>query len=163
MRNYSFLLFTLLLLGTFAGVYGQEKTKRTMPKRVRSHEQLLLPPRDTVIMRGEEIEVGSYLHEKWQVSVEVVDFGKSKKSDLEKGFYVIKQKPRQTITYRLVIQHLNDDSRYRIDRTVYVAKNEEEKKQLEQRLKEKIEAERKQREEQKKAGKIVLDFSKLKK
>ena len=154
--NYS-LLFLLLLLGISAGVHGQENTKRTRPKVISYYTDLLLPIRDTVIICGEEIEVGSYFHKNWQVSVEVIGFGKSKESDLEKGFYIIKQKPKQNITYQLAIQCLNDKAKLVFHRTVYVAKNEEEKKQIEQRLKEKFEAEKKRIE---KVGKTrYIDMS----
>ena len=58
------------------------------------HNQAFIPIFDTVIMRGEKIEVGAYLHEKYLREIEIVGFGKSKKSDLEKGYYVIEQKPK---------------------------------------------------------------------
>ena len=93
------LLFLLLVFGMSMEADGQEKTKRTLPKRVKGGRVgLLIPARDTVIMRGETIEVGTYLHKKWMGSAEIEGYGRSKKSDMEKGYYTIIQKPKQTIT-----------------------------------------------------------------
>ena len=139
-KNY-YLLFLLLLLGTSVGVYGQKRTMPDPRKGPHSHrpENLIIPIQDSVILHGEEIEVGAFLSKKWDaLGVEVSGLGKSQESDFKKGFYVIKQKPKQTITYKFVIQE--SEIRVVYYRTVYVAKNEEEKKQLEKQIKEKFEA-----------------------
>ena len=146
MKKYT-ILFILMAVALSSGVYGQEQTKRVLPKGIRGPWDLLLPKRDTVIMRGEEIEVGAYLlKEKFLEEVEIVGFGKSKKSDFEKGYYAIKQKPKQTITYEFNWK----PNKWGITdiRTVYVAKTEEEKKKLEEMLE-------KKRQEEKIKGKVV--------
>ena len=155
------LLFLLLVFGMSTGVYGQERAKKLPLKTGRFlQEDLLLPKNDTVIMQGAEIKVGAYLYKKWYRSVEIVGFGKSKESDFEKGFYFIQQKPKRTITYQLVVQEVHNNRKTMFTRTVYVAKTEEEKMQLEKQLKEKREAEKKRMEEQGRTGQI--DFSGLK-
>jgi len=136
------LLILLLVFGMSTGADGQEKAKRTLPKMVKGGRVgLLIPVRDTVIMRGEAIEVGTYLHKTWTRGAEIEGYGVSKKSDMEKGYYTIIQKPKQTITYR--IKHIDPEgSKIAFRRTIYVANTAEEKKQLEKQLKEKPEAEK---------------------
>jgi hypothetical protein len=143
MERWILIPMLLLVLGVAENVYGQKTTRRVAPQMIRNHPDLLIPVRDTVIMRGEGIEVGAYFHKNWLTGVEIVGFGKSKKSDLNKGFYIIKQNPKQTITYQLVIQDPLSNNRIGYQRTIYVAKTAEEKKQLEKKLEEKLESERK--------------------
>ena len=149
MKKYLFLLF-LLGVGLSGGVWGQKKD-REIPKKVVNpilqmsyplwanmfiHNQAFIPIFDTVIMRGDKIEVGAYLHEKYLKEIEIVGFGKSKKSNLEKGYYVIEQKPKQTITYEIKCS-INTPFYLRpvtIKRTVYVAKTEEEKKMYQEMI-----------------------------
>jgi len=95
------LLILLLVFGMSTGADGQEKTKRALPKGMKTRLDLLIPRRDTVIMRGDTIEVGTYLHERMMSGAEIEGYGKSKKSDMENRFYTITQKPKQTITYRI--------------------------------------------------------------
>ena len=95
------------------------------------------------------------------VAIEVVNFGKSKKKDFEKGFYVIKQKPKQTTTYTLVA-YSEDNHKTQFKRTVYVAKNEEEKRKFEELAREK-ERERNELLKGKRQpdGRIEIDMSKF--
>ena len=152
MKKY-FILFLLLAVGLSSEVYGQQvwegkSYQRTVqlwyPRGFASHE---LPRRDTVIMRGEEIEVGGYLSEEENKDFEIIGYGKAKKSDYKKKFdykkgifdnkYSIKLKPQQTTTYEF-----RWVSFYGIEmlegRIVYVAKNAEEKKILEEKLNAKL-------------------------
>jgi hypothetical protein len=71
-------------------------------------------------------------------TIEVVNFGKSKKKDLKKGYYVIKQRPKQTITYT-ILSWGDQNDKFSFKRTVYVAKDEEEKKQFEKLARQKVE------------------------
>jgi len=109
-----------------------------------------------VIMRGEAIEVGTYLSRKWMRGAEIEGFGSSKKSDMENGYYTIIQKPKQTITYR--IKHIDPEGdKLVFRRTIYVAKTAEERKQLEKQLKEKLEAEKAQART---GSKIIINYNK---
>ena len=146
------ILLLLLAAGLSSEVYGQQVRKgksyqRTVqlwyPRGVTSHE---LPRRDTVIMRGEEIEVGGYLSEEETKQFEIIGYGKAKKSDYKKKFdrkkgifdnkYSIKLKPKQTTTYEF--KWVEPYGVMNIGRNVYVAKTAEEKKQLEEGLKAKL-------------------------
>ena len=166
------LVFLLLLLGaSAAGGFGQDKTKRTPPNGKQIFEgyhndyleNVIIPLRDTVIIRGEEIEIGAWLSENWDYkSVEIVGFGKSKEKDYKKGIYLKKLKPQQTTTYELI----SCDQRgvkHKMKRTVYVAKNEEEKKQFEKLARQK-EKEEKERRRARVEGKttVIKDLSKFK-
>ena len=143
------ILLLLLAAGLSSEVYGQQVRKgksyhRTVqiwyPRGYGSHE---LPRRDTVIMRGEEIEVGGYLSEEETKQFEIIGYGKAKKSDYKKKFdrkkgifdnkYSIKLKPKQTTTYEFKWIRW-DGSQRRSGRIVYVAKTAEEKKQMEEKL-----------------------------
>ena len=152
MKRY---ILLLLLLGvSVADGFGQDKTKRTPPQIFQGsrnyREEAIIPSHDTVIMRGEEIEIGGWLFSKHIPAIEIDGFGKSKKKDLKKGIYVIKQKPKQTTTYKIFSYDL-DGTNLICTRTVYVAKNEEEKKEFEKLAKEKV-RERKDRP----TGKLVF-------
>ena len=137
------IFFFLMIVGLSSGVYGQKPgevkvgkvTHRIFnwPHRGIPSSDPVVPLRDTVIMRGEEIEVGSYLGEDVIKEIEIIGFGKSKKSDLEKGYYAIKLKPKQTTTYEF--KWTEEGSPRRSGRIVYVAKTKEEKKQLQKKLK----------------------------
>ena len=152
MKKY-ILLFLLLAVGSSSAVYGQQvregkSYQRTVqlwfPRGFVSHE---LPRRDTVIMLGEEIEVGGYLSVEETKQFEIIGYGKAKKADYKKKFdykkgifdnkYSIKLKPKQTTTYefRWVRFHGGE---MRSGRIVYVAKTAEEKKILEEKLKAKL-------------------------
>ena len=100
MKKY-ILLFLLVVVVLSPEVYGQKRWKDFCPPGF-SFNDPLLPRRDTVIMRGEEIEVGGYLKEGWIKDFEIVGYGKAKKSDIRKGIYSIKLKPKQTITYEVM-------------------------------------------------------------
>ena len=163
MKNY-LLLLLLFGVGVSTGVYGQEEAKKLPPKIGRAYfERYMRPEYDTVIMQGAEIKVGIYLRKTGWRNIEIVDsgksIGKSDESDLKKGYYFIRQKPQQTITYEFVLQDLNP-GRVALTRTVYVAKTEAEKKQFEKQLKEQREAVKKKQEEASRTGRI--DFSVLK-
>ena len=151
MKKY-IVLFLLLAVGMSS--YGQDNNKKN---RINLYEGLrvklggfvpqgfnptdpFLPRRDTVIVRGEEIEVGAYLSERVIKDVEVVGFGKSQKSDLEKGSYIIKLKPKRTTTYEFKwTDNFGGRSRkVTSGRIVYVAKTAKEKKQLEEKLNAKL-------------------------
>ena len=135
------LVFLLLLVGMAVSGFGQDKTKRTPPQIFQGsrnyREEAIIPSHDTVIMQGEEIELGSWLFPKHIPAIEIDGFGKSKKKDLEKGIYVINQKPKQTTTYKF-FSYDTDGTKLICTRTVYVAKNEEEKKEFEKLAKEKV-------------------------
>ena len=145
MKKY-IILFLLLAAGFSSEVYGQQvKTeksdqrmeKRLMPKGFQDWDPLL-PRRDTVIMRGEEVEVGGYLSEGGTKNFEIIGYGKAKKSDYKKGYYSIKLKPKQTTTYEFRwIRNSRSDVMHS-GRIVYVAKTAEEKKQLEEKLNAKL-------------------------
>ena len=141
MKKY-IILFLLLAAGFSSEVYGQQvKTeksdqrmeKRLMPKGFQDWDPLL-PRRDTVIMRGEEVEVGGYLSEGGTKNFEIIGYGKAKKSDYKKGYYSIKLKPKQTTSYEFRWNRW-DGSANPSRRIVYVAKTAEEKKRLEEKLK----------------------------
>ena len=141
MKKY-ILLFLLIAVGLSSEVYGQETKSRPGSINIAfvppgfSFLEPLLPRRDTVIMRGEEIEVGGYLSEKAIKEFEIIGYGKSNKSDLKKGFYVIKLKPKRTTTYEFKAVNSQFGSKPRLfGRIVYVAKTVEEKKELEEKLK----------------------------
>ena len=138
MKKY-ILLFLLVVVGLSSEVYGQKRWKDFCPPGF-SFNDPLLPRRDTVIMRGEEIEVGGYLKEGWIEDFEIVGYGKAKKSDYKKGSkegsynkYSIKLKPKQTTTYEF--RWVDDYGVMHRGRIVYVAKTAEEKKQLEEKVK----------------------------
>jgi hypothetical protein len=141
------LLFLLSSVGFSLSGYCQ-KQDGVPPVDKRDPRRLfdpLIPIRDTVIMRGEEIYIGAYLFDNSCQkirAVEVDGYGKSKKSDVEKGYFAVKLKPKQTTTY--VIRY---DSSIRditpmagklipYKRTVYVAKTEAEKKKFEKIIEE---------------------------
>ncbi|MBR6495870.1 MAG: hypothetical protein IKT28_02005, partial [Rikenellaceae bacterium] len=73
------LLFLLLAVGLSSEVYGQQvregkSFQYTLEKYTpKGYDDLdpLMPMRDTVIMRGEEIEVGGYLNEKVLTKFEI--------------------------------------------------------------------------------------------
>ena len=155
MKKY-ILLFLLLAVGLSSEVYGQGKINteklKSLPRTLEdftppgiSEDSPFLPMRDTVIMLGEEIEVGAYLCEVSCKRVEIVGYGKSKKSHLKKvdgyeykkGTYFIKVKPNRTTTYEFI---WTDDVGWELrdGRIVYVAKTAEEKKQLEEMLNAKL-------------------------
>ena len=164
MKKY---ILLLLLLGvSVADGFGQDKTKRTPPNIFKGkryfREEAVIPSHDTVIMKGEEIELGSWLFPKHIPAIEIDGFGKSKKKDLEKGIYVIKQKPKKTTTYKFFSYEIDGTSRV-VERTVYVAKNEEEKKQFEKLARQK-EKEEKERRRARVEGKttVIKDLSKFK-
>ena len=136
MKTMITLLFVLMAVGVSLGVYGQEQSKR-VSKKLKGPWDLLIPAHDTVIMQGEEIKIGAYLKEKVMPEIEILGFGKSKKSDIEKGYYVIKQKPKKTTTYELVWYYAAKGFRNISPITVYVAKSEEERKQMEAKTEEK--------------------------
>ena len=138
------LLFLLLAVGLSSEVYGQQVWKgksyqRTVQKFTPRNFQdwdPLLPRRDTVIMRGEEILVGGFLCEVNTKEFEIIGYGIAKKSDYKKGYYFIKLKPKQTTTYEF--KWVEPIDVMNIGRNVYVAKTAEEKKQLEEGLKAKL-------------------------
>ena len=87
------LLFLLVVVGLSSEVYGQKPRK--FPKGYEIDP--VLPTRDTVIMRGEEILVGGFLCEVNTKEFEIIGYGIAKKSDYKKGYYFIKLKPKQTM------------------------------------------------------------------
>ena len=131
MKKYT-LLFLLVVVGLSSEVYGQKPRK--FPKGYEFEP--VLPTRDTVIMRGEEILVGGFLCEVNTKEFEIIGYGIAKKSDYKKGYYFIKLKPKQTTTYEF--KWSNWDGTHHYGRNVYVAKTAEEKKQLEEGLKAKL-------------------------
>ena len=140
MKKY-ILLLLLMVVSLSSEVYGQKVNRsKSYPTQKAYYpygyepSHPLLPQRDTVIIRGEEIEVGSYLSTQWQKSFEIIGYGKAKKSDIRKGFYKIKLKPKQTTTYEFYYVEVNG-FKARKGRIVYVSKTAEEKKQLEEKLK----------------------------
>ena len=144
MKKY-ILLLLLMVVGLSFEVYGkqirsgkpsQRRVKCFVPPGFRNSDPLL-PRRDTVIMRGEEIEVGGYLSEEETKQFEIIGYGKAKKSDYKKGSYNIKLKPKQTTTYEFKWLDF-DGYKERSGRIVYVAKTAEEKKQLEEKLNAKL-------------------------
>ena len=163
MKRY---ILLLLLLGvSVADGFGQDKTKRTPPNIFKGkryfREEAIIPSHDTVIMRGEEIEIGGWLFSKHIPAIEIDGFGKSKKKDLEKGIYVIKQKPKKTTTYKFFSYEI-DGTRDVLQRTVYVAKNEEEKKEFEKLARQKEEEKRKLLKGKRRPdGGIEIDMSKF--
>ena len=127
MKKYT-LLFLLVVVGLSSEVYGQKPRK--FPKGYEIDP--VLPTRDTVIMRGEEILVGGFLCEVNTKEFEIIGYGIAKKSDYKKGYYFIKLKPKQTTTYEFKwVEPIG--VMYR-GRNVYVAKTAEEKKQMEEKL-----------------------------
>ena len=138
------LLFLLLAICLSSEVYGQKVNySRSYPMlkgyapRGFDSSYPLLPRRDTVIVRGEEIEVGSYLSKQWHTGFEIIGYGKAKKSDIRKGSYKIKLKPKRTITYEFDYADIGG-LKPRKGRIVYVAENAEEKKILEEKLNAKL-------------------------
>ena len=150
MRKY-ILLILLVVVGLSSEVYGQQAEKVKSIKRTYTkftpkgfHDvDPLLPRRDTVIMLGDEIEVGGYLSEEEVKQFEIIGYGKAKKSDYKKKFdhkkglfdnkYSIKLKPKKTTTYEFKwIEHNGSEAHG--GRKVYVAKTAEEKKQLEEKI-----------------------------
>ena len=132
------LLFLVVVASLLSEVYGQSAKNNQSPAKPFGFvwHNPFLPNRDTVIMRGEEIEVGGYLSEKAIKEFEIIGYGKSNKSDLKKGFYVIKLKPKRTTTYEFKAVNPQFGSTPRLfGRIVYVAKTAEEKKELEEKLK----------------------------
>jgi hypothetical protein len=113
-------------------------------------------------MQGEEIEIGAWLSKSWDfVIFEIVGFGKSKKKDYEKGIYLKKLKPNKTTTYEM-ISYSQDNIKYGHKRTVYVAKNEEEKKEFEKLARQKEEEKRKLLKGKRRPdGGIEIDMSKF--
>ena len=136
------LLFLLLAVGLSSEVYGQKVNRGISYKSFApwgfDSTYPLLPRRDTVIMLGEEIEVGSYLSTQWHKSFEIIGYGKAKKSDIRKGIYKIKLKPKQTTTYEFHYVESNGRFWARLGRIVYVAKTAEEKKQLQEKINTKL-------------------------
>ena len=126
------LLFLLVVVGLSSEVYGQKPRK--FPKGYEIDP--VLPTRDTVIMRGEEILVGGFLCEVNTKEFEIIGYGIAKKSDYKKGYYFIKLKPKQTTTYEFRWFGFNREQHS--GRIVYVAKTAEEKKQMEEMLNAKL-------------------------
>ena len=149
MRKY-ILLFLLLAVGLSPEVYGQKVNRsKSYPTQKAYYpygyepSHPLLPQRDTVIIRGEEIEVGSYLSTQWHKSFEIIGYGKAKKSDYKKKFdrkkgifdnkYSIKLKPKHTTTYEFRwIDWRGYEEIW--GRKVYVAKTEEGRKRMQKQL-----------------------------
>ena len=143
------LLFLLLAICLSSEVYGQQTRPRRPNQRTvqawypRGFIHPVLPRRDTVIMRGEEIEVGGYISKEGTKQFEIIGYGKAKKADYKKKFdykkgifdnkYSIKLKPKQTTTYEFKWIEW-DGSEGHSGRIVYVAKTAEEKKMLEEKL-----------------------------
>ena len=77
-----FLLFLLLP----SVVCGQERKMPNLTKgpHLDIRQNAIIPVTDTVIMQGEEIEVGAWLFN-FMTTIEVVNFGKSKKRIWKKG------------------------------------------------------------------------------
>ena len=149
MKKY-ILLFLLLAICLSSEVYGQQTRPRRPNQRTmqawypRGFIHPVLPRRDTVIMRGEEIEVGGYISKEETKQFEIIGYGKAKKSDYKKGSkngsynkYSIKLKPKQTTTYEFKWLDF-DGYKERSGRIVYVAKTAEEKKMLEEKLNAKL-------------------------
>jgi hypothetical protein len=167
MRKFAFLF---LLFGVSVSGFCQDKVKRTRPDGMQIFqgyhtnfkENVIIPLRDTVIMQGEEIEIGAWLSKSWDfVIFEIVGFGKSKKKDYEKGIYLKKLKPNKTTTYEM-ISYSQDNIKYGHKRTVYVAKNEEEKKEFEKLARQKEEEKRKLLKGKRRPdGGIEIDMSKF--
>ena len=132
----------MLALGFSFVVYGQQaksKYRKSNQRLIKPytppgfpHWEPLLPRRDIVIMLGEEIEVGGYLSEQMWSGLEIIGYCKAKKSDIRKGIYSIKLKPKQTITYEVMMISSWSGSKLRFGRIVYVAKNAEEKMVLQE-------------------------------
>ena len=85
MKKYILLL--LMFVSFFSSeVCGQSKVIKSYQRTVQSwyprwFRDFLLPRRDTVIIRGDEIEVGGYLSEEETKDFEIISYGKAKKSD----------------------------------------------------------------------------------
>ena len=129
----SLLFLVLLFLALSVEGYSQVRTDRTPHiRKYADQNNVVLPERDTVIMRGEEVELGAFLAKRHDaLRVEVINFGKSKEIKDDKMYiYTIKQKPKQTTTYTVRVW-CRDNTANIWERTVYVAKDENEKKQLE--------------------------------
>ena len=158
MKKY-LLLFLLMIIAVSAEIYGQStKAKRVISTEIlhsRYHTRVkfpngkyddpYIPSRDTVIMLGEEIEVGAYFERKdkdrFEEVIDILGFARSKKSDHDKGYFTIKVKPKKTTRYTIrirntdptapdFIKHLGHGDR----RVIYVAKTKEEKQQIEDDL-----------------------------
>ena len=126
-------ILILLFLALSVEGYSQVKTDRTpYIREYADPNNVVLPERDTVIIRGEEVEIGAFLCKRHDaIRAEVINFGKSKEIKDDKMYiYTIKQKPKQTTTYTVRVWR-SDKTGTIWDRTVYVAKDEAEKKQLE--------------------------------
>ena len=143
------IILLALIIGGFSLSGYCQKQDGVPPVDKRDPRRLfdpIIPIRDTVIMRGEEIYIGAYLfnnkHETIK-EIEVVGFGKSKKSDVEKGYFTVKLKPKQTTTYEIRYISSRHDftplagKQIPNKRTVYVAKTEAEKKEFEKIIEEK--------------------------
>ena len=100
----------------------------------------MLPRRDTVILLGDEIEVGGYISEEETKDFEIIGYAKAQKSDYKKvtkrgsyNKYSIKLKPQQSTTYEFRwIDWKGDEVIW--GRKVYVAKTEERRKRMQKQL-----------------------------
>ena len=107
-------------------------------KGVRSGVRLI-PANDTVIVKGETVHIGAYLRKGVVETGEVENFGISKKSDIEKGFFRVKVSPKKTTSYRIHLYFGPNKDRLSRTRTIYVVKSEKEKKAIEEKMiKEKV-------------------------
>ena len=142
------ILLLLMFVSAFSSeVCGQSKVIKSYQRTEQSwyprwFSSFLLPRRDTVIIRGDEIEVGGYLSEEETKDFEIIGYGKAKKSDYKKfdhkkgiydNKYSIKLKPQRNTVYEF--RWIDGEGHETIwGRKVYVAENEQARKIMQKQL-----------------------------
>lgn len=122
-----------IVVAIVCGIFTQQDVL-AQQKKFRSPQQMYFPLKDTVILKGSKVKIGSFLRKGWVEKVEIENFRSSKKSDLEKGIFFIEFSPQRTTSYMVNIYAYVNRQKQTIKRTIYVVESEEEKKAIEEKM-----------------------------
>ena len=123
----------LFIMAIVCGIFAQYDVL-AQQKKFRSPQQMYFPLRDTVIIKGSKIKIGSHLRKGWLDKIEIENFRSSKKSDLEKGIFFIEVSPQKTTSYMMTMYMYPNRDKQTVRRTIYVVESEEEKKVVEEKM-----------------------------
>ena len=125
----------LFIMAIVCGIFAQYDVLAQQRRSGSSFfDRMWIPMNDTIIFKGSKIQIGARLQKHLATAVEIEGFGKSKKSDLEKGFFAIEVSPKKHTTYQITAHIGLDDGIAIKKRTVYVVKSEKEKKIIEEKM-----------------------------
>lgn len=128
MKRIFFIIAIIFGIFTQQDVLAQQRKNRSS-----FFDRMWIPMNDTIIFKGSKIQIGARLQKHLATAVEIEGFGKSKKSDLEKGFFAIEVSPKKHTTYQITA-HVGLDGIAIKKRTVYVVTSEKEKKIIEEKM-----------------------------